>query len=33
LPKGTWRVSLRVRDVQGFDRGELGNVLLEELAP
>jgi hypothetical protein len=32
LPKGTWRVSLLVRDALGFDRGELGNVVLEDLA-
>jgi len=31
LPTGTWRASLTVRDALGFDRGELGNVVLEDL--
>ena len=31
LPAGTWRVSLTVRDARGFDRGELGNVVLADL--
>jgi len=30
VPAGTWRISLSVRDPQGRDRGELGNVTLEE---
>ena len=28
LPAGTWRISLSLRDMQGRDRGELGNVTL-----
>jgi hypothetical protein len=30
LPKDTWRISLILRDVDGRNRGELGNIVLEE---